>query len=153
MDDKKARKKMFNWIDSTRKKFSRGKNPYSYLIELFLVATQNNSIRSNYVKAKIAKTQQNTECRLCGDRDEGINHIICEKVYNTRHDCTGKWPAENCTRNLDLTIWTSGICTNQNLSRKMRCTNFSGILRLTDHRISANRQDLLIVNKKREPAE
>ena len=35
-------------------------------------------VRSNYIKAKIDKTQQNSKCRLCGDRDETINHIINE---------------------------------------------------------------------------
>ena len=35
-------------------------------------------IRTNDVKAKIDKTQQNSKCWLCGDRDEMINHIISE---------------------------------------------------------------------------
>ena len=40
--------------------------------------------------------QQNCKCRLWGDRDETINHIISEcsklarKVYNTRYDWVGK---------------------------------------------------------------
>ena len=42
------------------------------------------------------KMQQNGKCRLCGDRDETINHIISEcsklaqKEYKTRHDWVGK---------------------------------------------------------------
>ena len=36
---------------------------------------------------------------------------------------------ENCARSLNLTIRTNGICTTQNLSYKMRRTNFTGILR------------------------
>ena len=41
-------------------------------------------------------TQQNSKCRLCGDRDETINHIISEcskwaqKEYKARHDWVGK---------------------------------------------------------------
>ena len=41
-------------------------------------------------------TQQNSKCRLCGDRDETINHIISEcsklaqKEYNVRHEWVGK---------------------------------------------------------------
>ena len=40
--------------------------------------------------------QQNHECRLCGDRDEAINHIIsicsklAQKKYKTRHNWVGK---------------------------------------------------------------
>ena len=45
---------------------------------------------------RIDKTQQNSKCRLCGDRDETINHIISEcsklarKEYKTRHNLVGK---------------------------------------------------------------
>ena len=38
----------------------------------------NNAIRTNHIKARIDKTQQNSKCRLCSDRDETINHIISE---------------------------------------------------------------------------
>ena len=56
----------------------------------------NNNIRTNHIKARIDKTQQNSKCRLCGDRDETINHIISEcsklalKEYKARHDCVDK---------------------------------------------------------------
>ena len=45
---------------------------------------------------KIDNTLQNSKCRLCGDKDEIINHIISEyrklaqKEYNSRHTCAGK---------------------------------------------------------------
>ena len=52
-------------------------------------------IRTNLIKARIGKTQQNSKCRLCDDRDETINPIIseCSKLaqeYKTRHDRVGK---------------------------------------------------------------
>ena len=46
--------------------------------ESLLIAAQNNAIRTNQIKVRINKTQQNSKCRLCGDRDESINHIISE---------------------------------------------------------------------------
>ena len=52
--------------------------------ESLLIAAQNNAIRTNYVKARIDKTQQNGRCRLCGDRDETINHIISEGNKSAR---------------------------------------------------------------------
>ena len=61
-----------------------------------LMVAQNNAIRTNYIKARIDKTQQNSKCRLCGDRDETINHIISEcsklaqKECKTRHNWVGK---------------------------------------------------------------
>ena len=64
--------------------------------ESLLLAAQNNAIRTNHFKARIDKTQQNSKCRQCGDRDETINHIISEctklaqKEYKTRYDLVGK---------------------------------------------------------------
>ena len=64
--------------------------------ESLQIAAQNNAIRTNHIKARIDKTQQNSKCRLCGDRDETINHIISEcsklaqKEYKTRHDWVNK---------------------------------------------------------------
>ena len=64
--------------------------------EYFLIAAQNNAIRTNHIKARIDNTQQNSRCRLCGDRDETINHIISEfskldqKEYKTIHDRVGR---------------------------------------------------------------
>ena len=46
--------------------------------ESLLIAAQNNAIRTNHIKARIDKTQQNNKCRLCGDKDETINRIITE---------------------------------------------------------------------------
>ena len=43
-----------------------------------LIVAQNSAIRTIHIKARIDKTQQNSKCRLCGDRDETINHIISE---------------------------------------------------------------------------
>ncbi len=51
---------------------------------------------TNHIKARTCKTQQNSKCWLCGDRDETVNHIISEcsklaqKEYQTRHDWVGK---------------------------------------------------------------
>ena len=56
------------------------------------MTAQNNAVRTNHIKARIDKTQQNSKCRLCSERDETINYIISEcsklaqKEYKTRHD-------------------------------------------------------------------
>ena len=64
--------------------------------EYLLIAAQNNTIKWNHIKAKIDNTQHNSICRLCGDRDETITHILREyselaqKECKTRHDWVGK---------------------------------------------------------------
>ena len=51
---------------------------------------------TNHIKTRIDKTQQKSKCRLCGNRDETINHTISEcsklvqKEYKARHDWAGK---------------------------------------------------------------
>ena len=40
--------------------------------ESLLMAAQNNSLLTNYVKVKIGKTQKNRKCRSCGDRDKSL---------------------------------------------------------------------------------
>ena len=60
--------------------------------ESLLMAAKNSTIRTNHIKVRIDKTQQNSKCRLCCDREETINHIISEcskleqKEYKARHD-------------------------------------------------------------------
>ena len=64
--------------------------------ESLRIAAQNNALRTNHIKTRIDKTQQNSKCRQCCDRDETIHHIISEcsklvqKEYKTRHDWVGK---------------------------------------------------------------
>ena len=46
-----------------------------------LISAQNNSIRSNYIKAKFNNTPKNCKCRLCGDRD----HISKTENWHKRN--------------------------------------------------------------------
>ena len=77
-------------------KLGHGLERESLREKLNLIAAQNNAIRTNYVKATIDKTQQNSSSRLCGDTDKTINHIISEccklgqSEYKTRHDWVKK---------------------------------------------------------------
>ena len=125
--------------------------------ESLLMAARNNSIRTNHITARIDKTQQNSKWRLCGDRDETINHIISEcsklaqKQYKTRHNWVGKvihwemckkfkfdhvnkWymhnPAPVLEKDTHKLLWDFDIH--------------------TDHLISARRPDLIIINKKKK---
>ena len=123
------------------------------------MAAQNNAVRTNHIKARIDKTQQNSKCRLCGDRDETINHTISEcsklaqKEYKTRHDCVGKvihW--EMCKKfKFDHTnkwYMHNPVPVLKNDTHKL-LWDFDIH---TDHLISARRSDILLINKKRELA-
>ena len=53
-------------------------------------------MRTNYIKSKIDNIQKNRKCRLCGNRDETVDHITSEcgklvqKKFKSRHDWVGK---------------------------------------------------------------
>ena len=61
-----------------------------------IVAAQNQSIRTNLVKAKIVKSQGDSLHTVCRKVDESIDHIVrgCSKLsqkeYKRRHDNLGK---------------------------------------------------------------
>ena len=161
--DEKQLSGRFKWIINTishRKTWTwLRKGNFKRETECLLIATQNNAIRTNHIKSRIDKTQQNSKCRLCSDRDETINHIInrysklAQKEYKERHDWVGmvihremckkfkfdhtnKWymhnPAPVLENDTHKLLWDSDIH--------------------TDHLISARRPYLIITNKKREYA-
>ena len=71
-------KRLINIISHEKTWTGLRKENFKRETESLLIAVQNNAVRTNHIKARIDKTQQNSKCRLCGDRDETINHIISE---------------------------------------------------------------------------
>ena len=125
-------------------------------MESLLIAAQDNAIRTNHIKARIDKTQQNSKCRLCGDRDETINYIISEcsklaqKKYKARHDWFGKVIHWEMCRKFQFGHTNKWYMYNpapvlENDSHKLLWDfNIQ-----TDHLIPARRPDLIIINKKK----
>ena len=100
--------------------------------------------------------QQNSKCRLCGDRDETINHIIskCSKLpqkeYKTRHNWVGKVNHREMCKKLKIDH------TNKWYMHNPTSVLEDDIHKLlwdfdiqTDHLILARRPDLIIINKKK----
>ena len=60
--------------------------------ESFLIAAQDQALRTNAIKAKIDKVTEDSKCRLCKGKDETIDHLIssCSKIaqiyYKERHN-------------------------------------------------------------------
>ena len=117
--------------------------------ESLLIAAQSKTVRTNHIKAKIDKRQQNSNCRLCSDRDDTINHIISEcskltqKEYKTRHDWkmwkklkfdhTNEWYMHNTAPVLEN--YTHQLLGDFDIH--------------SDHLISARTPDLIIINNKK----
>ena len=135
------------WIWLRKENFKRE-------MKCLLIAAQDNAIRTNHIKARIDKTQQNSKCRLCGDRDETINHIISEccklaqKECKARHDWVGKvihW--EMCRRvQFDHTnewyIHNPAPVLENDTHKLLWDFNIQ-----TDQLIPARRPDLIIIKK------
>ena len=60
--------------------------------EPLIMITQEQVIRTNNTNAKIDKTEENSQCRMCGKAEESVNHVLSEwrnlaqKKYKIRHD-------------------------------------------------------------------
>ena len=126
--------------------------------ESLLIGAQNNAIKTNQINARIDKTQQNNKCRLCGDRDEIINHIISErsklalKAYKTSHDWVGmviNWEMYKKFIFDHTNIWymhNQGPVLENDTHKLLWNVDIE-----TDHLISARGSNLILINnKKRE---
>ena len=125
--------------------------------ESLLIVAQDSAIRTNHIKAKIDKTQQNSKCRLCGDWDETINHIISEynklaqREYKARHDWVGKGIHWEMCKKFKFDHTNKWYMHNpapviENATNKLLWDfNIQ-----TDPLIPARRSDLIIINKKKK---
>ena len=58
--------------------------------ESLLCAAQDHARRTNYIKVRINKTQQNSKCRLYGDRDETFKHMKSECSKLAQNECKNR---------------------------------------------------------------
>ena len=124
--------------------------------ESLIIAAQDNAIRTNYVKAKIDRTQQNSKCRMCGERDETVNHIIseCSKLaqreYKTRHDWVGKVIHWELCKKLNFHHATKWYTHKPESVLENDTHKILWDFEIqTDHLIPARRPDLVLINKKK----
>ena len=106
--------------------------------------------------------QQNSKCRLCGDRNKRINHIIseCSKLaqekYKTIHDWVGKVIHEEMCKKLKFDPTNKWHIYNPESVLEDEMDKIPWDFEIqTGHLISARQPDQVIIKKekKREPAE
>ena len=89
--------------------------------ESLIVALENQSIRTNLVKARIYKSQGDSLCRVCRKVDESIDHIVSgcskctQKEYKRRHDNPGKKYIGSLLESVILKLEINGM----NMSQKV----------------------------------
>ena len=125
--------------------------------ESLLVAAKDNVIRTNHIKMRIDKMQQNSKCRLCGDRDETINHIISERCklaqeeYKTRLEWVGKMIHWEMCKKFKFDHTNKWYMHNPAPVQENDTHKLVWVFNIqTDHLIPAERPDLIIINKKKK---
>ena len=123
--------------------------------ETTICASQGQGLRTNYTKNKTDKTLENPLCRMCGEKEETVQHIIYEckkqtqREYKRRHDTVAK-----------LVHWK--LCEKHNLERKEKWSDYctEGVVEDDDVKlmwnintqchnvIEARRLELILVDKK-----
>ena len=118
-------------------------------------AAQNKFMRTNYIKAKIERTQQNSKCRLCVDRDETINHKISEyskltqRGYKSRLDWVEKVIHWELCRKFKFDLANKWYIHDLESIQENETHKILGNFKIPrDHLILARRLDLIIINKK-----
>ena len=62
---------------------------------------------TNYIRAKIDYAQQNSKCRLCGDRDELVNYVISEQQKQKQTKRSERKTRRGTT---EWERWSTGNC-------------------------------------------
>ena len=130
-----------------------GKENIKRKTESLIIAAQNNAIRTNYIKAKIDKTQQNSKCRMCGEKAETVNHIISEcsklaqKECKTKHDWVGKVIHWELCKKLNFHHATKWYMHKPESVLENETHKILWDFEIqTDHLIPARRPDLVLIN-------
>ena len=120
--------------------------------ESLLITAQDSALRINHIKARKDKTQQNSKCRLCGDRDETIKHILseCSKLtqreYKARHDWVGKVIHWKMCKNFKFDHFNKWYMHNSTPVLENATHKFLWDFNIqTDHLIPTRRPDLIII--------
>ena len=123
--------------------------------EALIVAAQDQSLRTNAVKAKIDKSQSDSKCRCCKQTDETVTHIVsqcsalAQKEYKRRHDGVGKRIHWEICRKYGMKVaqkWYEHQPKAVEENEKYKI--LWDFMVQTDHVIAARRPDLIVLDKK-----
>ena len=56
-------------------------------IKALPMATQKQAIRTNNIKAKFDKTQENSKYKMCGKAEESVNHVLSKYSRLAQKEC------------------------------------------------------------------
>ena len=122
--------------------------------EALIYAGQEQALRTNYVKYHIDKTVESPLCRLCGEKGESVNLIVCEckrlsqRKYKQRHDNVAKvfhWKLCEKYHLEKKDKWYKHV--PDSVSENDEVNLLWDVNIQCDHVIEARRPDIVVVNK------
>ena len=123
--------------------------------ESFIVAAQNQSIRTNLVKTKIAKSQGDSLCRMCRKVDESIDYVVigwsklAQKEYKRRHGNLGNIVHWKLARKCNFEAGNKWYEHEPEIVLENEDYKILWDFSIqTDHVIEARRPDLVVVDQK-----
>ncbi|XP_048578959.1 uncharacterized protein LOC125560711 [Nematostella vectensis] len=123
--------------------------------EGLITAAQDRALRTNAVKAKTEKQQISPLCRMCGLKDETVNHLLCEcskmaqSQYKHRHGNMVSIVHWAIAKELGFEVkekWYEHELLP--VIEKPDLKILWGVTIQTDREIQAQRPDIVIVNRK-----
>jgi len=127
--------------------------------EALIMAAQEQSLRTNSIKAKIDKTIQSDRCRMCSKAQETADHVVsgCEKLaqreYKRRHDRIASLAHWTIAKKEGFEVkpqWYKHVATSVLESGSTKILWDFNIQ--TDNVIEARRPDIVVVNKQKQEA-
>ena len=112
------------------------------------------------IKAKIDNTQEQSKCRMCGEKDETVNHLIseCSKMaqreYKRRHDWVGRRVHWDVCKMYGIEVndkWYQHEPVS--VIENDKCKILWDFTVQTDHIIQARRPDMIFIDKEANKAQ
>ena len=128
--------------------------------ESLILAAQEQAVRTNVIKAKIDNTQEQSKCRMCGEKDETVNHLIseCSKMaqreYKRRHDWVGRRVHWDVCKKYGIEVndkWYQHEPVS--VIENDKCKILWDFTVQTDHIIQARRPDMIVIDKETNKAQ
>ena len=123
--------------------------------EGMIIAAQDQALRTNWIKKNIDKQNISEKCRMCGQRDESVSHIVaeCSKLaqteYKARHDNVARIIHLELCQNrklIDEKKWYNHKPESVYEDEKVKILWDFNIY--TDHLIQHRRPDIVVIDKK-----
>ena len=128
--------------------------------ESLILTAQEQGIRTNVIEAKIDNTQEQSKCRMCGEKDETVNHLIseCSKMaqreYKRRHDWVGRRVHWDVCKKYGIVV-NDKWCQHEpgSVIENDKCKILWDFTVQTDHIIQARRPDMIVIDKETNKAQ